>query len=224
MFGLAPFHFRNGVSHHTCSSLHIQRVVFHDAGADSNRDIHITRKTQVATRAAVQATLGGLQLVDQLHRMHLRRTRQGAGRKRRFEHIHAGERFAVSSFTQDAFDIAHDMHHMAVALDHKGFGHFDTTNLRDTPNVVARQVDQHHVFSALFRVVDEFKFCRFVCLWCDATWTRSSQWADGDFLALGRVFLTYQNFRRGSHHMGIAQVVVIHIGTGVERTQSAVQR
>ena len=127
--------------------------------------------------------------------MHLRRTRQGAGRKRRFEYIHAGERFAVSSFSQDTFYIANDMHHVAVALDHKGFCHFDATNLCDATNVITRQINQHDMFGALFRIVDKFEFCCFVCLWCGAAWTRSSQWADGDFLALGRIFLTYQNFR-----------------------------
>ena len=156
--------------------------------------------------------------------MHFWRTRQSAGRKRRFEHIHAGERLAICAFAQDALDIAHDMHHMTVTLDHKGFGHFDATNLCDAANVVTRQINQHDVFGTLFRIVDEFELCSLVCFWRCATWTRSCQGTDGDFLALRRVFLAHQNFRRCAHYMGVAQVVVIHIRARVERTQSAVQR
>ena len=156
--------------------------------------------------------------------MHFRRTRQGAGRERRFEHIHAGEWFAICTFAQDTFDIAHDMHHMAVAFHHKGFRHFDAANLCDATDIVTRQINQHDMFGTLFRIVDEFELCSLVCFWRGAAWTRTSQWADGDFLAFRRVFLTHQNFWRCAHYMGIAQVVVIHIRARVERTQGTVQR
>ena len=76
----------------------------------------------------------------------------------------------------------------------------------------------------LFRIVDEFEFSGFVCFWRCTTWTRTSQWTDSDFLAFGRIFLAHQDFWRCAHHMGVAQVVVIHIRARVERTQGAVKR
>jgi hypothetical protein len=67
------------------------------------------------------------------------------------QHVHAGH-----AVVQDAFDIADDVHHMAVALHREGFGDLDAADLGDAPDVVARQVDQHHVFGPFLRVVDQF--------------------------------------------------------------------
>ena len=224
MFGFAPFHFRHAVGHHACGGLHIQHLVFDDAGANGNGQIHIPRKAQVTTRAAIQAALGGLELVDQLHGVHLGRARERARRECGFEHIHAGALVTLCVIGQNAFHIAHDVHDVAVALDHKCLGHFHTANLGDAANVVARQVDQHHMLGTLFGVVDQLHFSRLVGFRRGAAWPRARQRADGDFLSLGRGLLPHQNFGRGPHHMRIAQVVVIHIRAGVQRTQGAIQR
>ena len=60
-------------------------------------------------------------------------------------------RLVMPSFSS-AFDVADDVHHVRVALDHEGFGHLHAAGLRDAADVVARQVDQHQVLGALLRV------------------------------------------------------------------------
>ena len=105
---------------------------------------------------------------------------------------------------------------MAVALHRKRLGHFHRAGLGDTPNIISRQVDQHHMLGAFFRVVDQLVFGSEIGFGGGRTWACACQGADGDLVALGRGFLTHQNFRRSPHHMEVAQVVVIHIGAGVQ--------
>ena len=105
---------------------------------------------------------------------------------------------------------------MAVALHRKRLGHFHRAGFRDAPNVVARQVDQHHVFGTFFGVVDQLVFGSEIGFGGGRPWAGASQGADGDLVALGGGFLPHQNFRRSPHHMEVAQVVVIHIGAGVQ--------
>ena len=105
---------------------------------------------------------------------------------------------------------------MAVALHRKRFGHFDRADLGNAANVVTRQVDQHHVFGTFFGVVDQLLLGGEIGFGRGRTWSCASQGADGGLVALGRGFLTHQNFGRSPHHMEVAQVVVIHIGAGVQ--------
>ena len=151
--------------------------------------------------------------------MHLGCAGQRAGGESGLEHVHV--RHAV---VQHALDVAHDVHHVAVALDHEGLGHLDRADLRDATDVVARQVDQHHVLGALLRVGQQFDLGRLVLLGRGTARTGAGQRADDDFLAFFRVLLAHQDFGRGPHHMEIPEVVVVHVGTGIERTQRAVQR
>ena len=78
---------------------------------DGNRHIHVAGKAQVAAGTAVNAAFDGFQLVDQFHGMDLW-ARPSAYRRKVAEHVHAGHARAV----QDALDIAHDVHHVAVAF------------------------------------------------------------------------------------------------------------
>ena len=91
------------------------------------------------------------------------------------------------------------------------------------------------MLSALFGVADEFGLgCQIQLRRC-ATRAGSGQRADGDFggRAIGGHdrFLAHQYLGAGPDHMevcagirtGTAEVVVIHIGAGIERTQRAVQ-
>ena len=120
---------------------------------------------------------------------------------------------------------------MAITLHAKRIGHFDAARLCNASYVIARQINQHDMFGALFGVVDQLFLRRIVQLRRGAARARARQRADGYFgLAVGN-FLAHQNFRAGADHIkigravrrGAAEVVVIHIGAGVERAQSAVQ-
>ena len=112
---------------------------------------------------------------------------------------------------------------MAVALDHKGFCHFDAARLGNAANVVTRQVDEHDVLGALLGVVEEFLLDGAISLFRGAARARARQRADGDFLSLGHVLVPHQNFGRRTHHLKVAEVVVVHVRAGVERTQRAIQ-
>ena len=152
--------------------------------------------------------------------MHLGRTGERAGRECGLQHIDGGH-----AVFQRAFDVADDVHHVAVALDGKGFGHLHRAGLGDAPDVVARQVDQHDVLGALLRVVDEFQFGGLVEFRRGAARPRTGQRADGDLLfAVAHAFLPHQDFRRGRDHVEITEVVIEHVGRRVQRTQRAVQR
>ena len=121
--------------------------------------------------------------------MHLGRAAQGAGREGGFEHIHAGE-----LGLEQALHIADDVHHMAVTLHRKRLGDLDAANLRDAANVVARQVDQHHMLGTLFRVGQQLLLGRLVGLGRGATRTGARQGTNGDFLACWRMLLAHQDF------------------------------
>jgi len=79
--------------------------------------------------------------------------------KRGLEHVHAGH-----AGIQGAFYVADDVHHVAVALHDEGVRHLDRADFGNAADVVAGQVDQHHVLGALFGVVDQLDFGRLVQL------------------------------------------------------------
>ena len=155
--------------------------------------------------------------------MHLGRAGQRAGGESCFEHIHVAH-----AFFENTLDIADDVHDVAVTLHRKSLGDLDRAGLGDATDVIARQIDQHDVLGALFRVIDQLLLGRLVSFGRGRARPRTSQRADGDFFAVHAVddgfFLPHQNLRRGPDHMEITEVVVVHVGAGVERAQRAVQR
>jgi hypothetical protein len=62
-----------------------------------------------------------------------------------------------------AFDVADDVHDVRVALDAKGLGDLDGAGFRDAADVVAGQVDQHHVLGTLLGVGQQFGFVALSC-------------------------------------------------------------
>ena len=113
---------------------------------------------------------------------------------------------------------------MAVALHRKGLSDFHRAGFGDAPDVIAGQVDQHHMLGAFFRVIDQLLLGGQVGLGRGCTRTGARQWADGDLVALGRGFLSHQNLWGRTHHMKVPHVVVVHVRAGVQRTQGAVER
>ena len=189
------------------------------ARADRDREIHLAGERQVADGAAVQPALGRLELVDQLHRAHLRRARQRAGRERRAQHVvirHAG--------LQLAFDRADDVLHVRVLLDHQPVGHLHRADFRDAAHVVAREIDQHHVLGDFLRVVEQFGREFRVAFRRVAARAGAGERADRDDLVVAALLLAHEDFRRRAHHVEIAEIVVIHIRRRVQRAQRAVQR
>ena len=54
------------------------------------------------------------------------------------------------------------MHHVRVALDHHQLGHLDRADLRDAADVVAPEIDQHHVLGALLGIGEQLALERAV--------------------------------------------------------------
>ena len=54
-----------------------------------------------------------------------------------------------------AADLAHDVHHVRVALDLHAHRELHRAGLRDAADVVAREIDEHHVLGELFGIGEE---------------------------------------------------------------------
>ena len=121
--------------------------------ADGDRLVHVAAMTEVADRPAVEASPHGLDLVDQLHGAHLRRAYQRTGREGRGKQV---ERVATRG--EAAGDPADDVHDVAVALDGPERMHFDRSGLRDTAEIITREVHQHHVLGILLWIGQELGF------------------------------------------------------------------
>ncbi len=115
-----------------------------DQGTNRNGLIHIPAGSEVPDRTSIEAPVHRFQLIDDLHRAHFRRTDERARRKRRGEEIKS-----ISARSELRVDSAHDVHHMAVSFDRAIWVDVHAARPRDTPEIVARQVDQHHMFGAL---------------------------------------------------------------------------
>ena len=219
MLGFFPLHFGNAVGHHSRGGLHIQRTVFNDSGANRDGHVHVACVAEVAACAAVNAALDGFELVDQLHGMHFGRAAEGARRESGLEYVHIAH-----AVFQRTLHVADDVHDVAVTLDHKGFCHLDATSLCDAANVVACQIDQHDMLSALLGVIHQFLLNDLVLFGCGTTRAGAGQRPDGDgFSPAGFALVPHQNFGRGPHHLEVTKMVVVHIRTGIERTQRPVQ-
>ena len=59
---------------------------------------------------------------------------------------------------QASFDLADDVHHVGVALDHHQVLDFDAAGLANPAEVVASEVNEHHVLGPFLRVGKKFRF------------------------------------------------------------------
>ena len=92
----------------------------------------------------------GLELVDDLHRADLRRPGERPGGQRRAQHVHRADPVA-----QRARDLADDVEDVRVGLDDHVLVDRHGAVLADAAEVVAPEVDQHHVLGALLRVGEQ---------------------------------------------------------------------
>ena len=79
------------VGDRAAAGLHVRDAVLDDDGADVDRGVELAGVAEVADRAAVAAALDRLELVDDLHRAHLRRARERARRQRRAQRVHRAD-------------------------------------------------------------------------------------------------------------------------------------
>ena len=119
----------------TAARLHDQGAVLDQPGAQRDAGIHAAVGGEVADAAAIESAPLGFQLVDDLHRPHLRRAGDGAGRESGPQ-----RRQGVVLRIDAALDVRDDVHHVGVPLDDLAFGHPHGPHLGHAADVVAAQV------------------------------------------------------------------------------------
>ncbi len=122
-----------------------------DRAADGDRRVEVAVVAEVADRAAVQPASLALGGGDELHRPDLR----GAATACRPGRPTRSASSASSSGCEPRLDVRHEVEDVAVALDLHVLADGDGARPRDPPEVVAAEVDEHHVLGPLLRVALE---------------------------------------------------------------------
>ena len=118
-------------------------------GADRQRQLEVAVRLDRPERAHRRAAADGLEPRDVVDRGDLRRARDRAARERRAQDL--GE---ADAGPQPAFDGRDEMRHAReLALRHQ-LGPADRPDLAHAREIVALQVDDHHVLGGVLRVVD----------------------------------------------------------------------
>src|SRR5579875_3640231 len=99
------------------------------------------------------------------------------------------------------------MHDMRITLYLHKFAHLHAARGTNAPDIVASEIDEHHMFRALFGIAFQFLGEPLVALAVSAAWTCTGKRANRHLVVLE----AYQQFRRGADDMKIAQVKVEHI-------------
>src|SRR3984957_3989285 len=202
-----------GVGDRPTAGLHVRDPVLDDDGADVDRGVEVACIAEVADRAAIAATLGGLQLVDYLHRAHLRGARERARWQYGAQRVHRTDVLA-----QGAGDRGDDVHNVAVGLDLHQLVDHDAAVLAHASQVVASQVDEHHVLGALLLVFQQLVGDAPILLRACAARARTGDRARG-YVARGD---GEQRLGAGTGDLEIAEVQEVHIGTWVDGAQAPV--
>ena len=173
---------RRTVGDDTAPGLVAVGIAAKDQRADRDGLIHVAAPAEIAHRSAIKLSAHRFEFVDDFHGTHLGRTHQrarGKGRREQVEGILPG--------CQAALDAADDVHDVAVAFDH-AIG-IDAHRARDghPPQIVAREIDQHHVLGVFLRIAQQFGLQRGIAAAhrrraaCDPAMGRNCAWPPWHF-------------------------------------------
>src|SRR5690606_16856188 len=140
------FLFRDRVPDETAAGPCVDSPAASDERADCDVEVHVAVEPDIADRAAIDATALGLEGVDDLHRAYLRRAGDRAARERGAHEI---ER--VSGRAQPPDDRADEMMDVREALDVEQLLDGDAAGFADLAEIVAQEIDDHHVLRAILR-------------------------------------------------------------------------
>src|SRR5205823_11020328 len=132
-----------GDRHHPSTGGDARTPVTPEHRADGDGRVDVPGEVEVADHTGVGTALLRLELVDDLHRAHLRGAAHGPGRERRTEHVDRG--LPAREVTRH---LAGHVHDVRVPLERHEL--VDTfAAVPDNPSdVVAGQVDQHDVLGS----------------------------------------------------------------------------
>ena len=115
--------------------------------------IHVALSAKITNGAAVETTPDRLELINDLHRTHLRRSDQRARWERSGKQIERiTTRRKLAAHTTD------HMHDMAVTLDGFVGRHVHATGFGDTPQIISCQVNEHDVLGVFFWIGEQVDF------------------------------------------------------------------
>src|SRR5690606_13597010 len=123
--------------------------------ADEDVEVEVAVAVEPAHRAGVGAAPLALEFGDDLHAAHLGAAGDGTAGEARRDHV---ARAGIGA--QPTAHVADDVVHVGVAFDRHQLVHLDAAGHADAAEVVALQVDQHHVLGALLGVADQLTHAR----------------------------------------------------------------
>ena len=125
--------------------------------ANQDIQIHIAVVIQIPHGAGIWAAGFGFELGNDFHAADFRATGDRAAGKYGGDHL--TRRYIV---TQTTTDIRHDVMHMRITLYAHQLIHVHATGLADAAQIIALEINQHHVFGTFFRMADQFPNAMFV--------------------------------------------------------------
>ena len=125
----------------------------HHQRAEGNAGVHVAGEVDVAHRPGIRAPPARLDFIDDLHGPHLRGSRDGPRGQSGAKRVEG-----CLSRPQSATHIRRDVHHVAVPLDFHQVGKVHRAVFGHSPDIVAGQVDQHHMLGPLLGVGEQLLF------------------------------------------------------------------
>src|SRR6266550_1186499 len=214
-FSLRELARRIGIGDDPGARLHGHAIRQHHRRADRDRGVEVDRApAHVAHRTGVRAAALGLELVDDLHRAHLRRPGHGAGGEARLEDV---ER--VEPFAQPAPHLAHQVLHVRIAFDREQVADANAPVPGHTADVVPAQVHEHQVLGALLLIGLEGLRQRVILGRGRAARPCACDGPHGDLAVLH----PHQHLRGAAHAGQVVERQIEKVGRRVERPQIPVQ-
>ena len=150
VLGLLELAFRDRPGDDPGAGVDVGLAVLEDRAPDGDRGVEVAVVAEVADGAAIQPATLALRGRDELHRADLRRPRQRPRREDRAKRV---ER--VELRLEPPLDVRDEMEDVAVALDLHVLADGHGPRPRDPAEVVAAEVDEHHVLGSLLGVALE---------------------------------------------------------------------
>src|SRR5215213_1227757 len=212
-FGLALLQLGDRVRHHPGAGLAVGHPVDEHARPDGDAGVQVPREVEVPDAPGVRPAPVPLQVVDDLHGPDLGRTRHRARREARRQHVEGRH-----PLRQLADHVRDQVHHVGVPLDPHELVHPDGPGAADPAEVVAGQVDQHHVLGPLLLVRLELGLQGEVGLRVGAAGTGAGDGSHGGPAALDGD----QDLRRRAGDGDPGQAQEVHVRGGVDDPQDPV--